>query len=188
MRFVCHTLSFSALLRCLSTLFHFSYPWFALLCPFPNDSPASHTDILPVLPDRFVQILVEMCRCPVSHAATPGFGAAIPVYNILETTCIIVLAHPKYVKAIRGKKTDKKDAKWIADIFKYDLVSGSFILPSDIRQLRDLMRYHWKLTNFTNWSPLKFSWRSCYGTMVKLSAGASLPWFFIYSSIWKLGL
>ncbi len=73
----------------------------------------------------------------------------IPVYNILEATCTIVLAHPKYVKAIRGKKTDKKDAKWIADIFKHDLVSGSFIPPTDIRQLRDLMRYHWKLTNFT---------------------------------------
>ena len=35
----------------------------------------------------------------------------IPVYNILEPTCNIVLAHPKYVKAIRGKKTDKRDAK-----------------------------------------------------------------------------
>nr|WP_325259036.1 IS110 family transposase [uncultured Oscillibacter sp.] len=73
----------------------------------------------------------------------------IPIYNILEATCTIVLAHPKYVKAIQGKKTDKKDAKWIADIFKHDLVSGSFIPPADIRQLRDLMRYHWKLTNFT---------------------------------------
>ncbi len=73
----------------------------------------------------------------------------IPVYNILETTCTIVLAHPKYVKAIRGKKTDKRDAKWIADIFKHDLVAGSFIPPADIRQLRDLVRYRWKLTNFT---------------------------------------
>ena len=72
----------------------------------------------------------------------------IPVYNILEPTCNIVLAHPKYVKSIRGKKTDKKDAKWIADIFKHDLVSGSFIPPADIRHLRDLVRYHWKLTNF----------------------------------------
>ena len=72
----------------------------------------------------------------------------IPIYNILEPTCNIVLAHPKYVKAIRGKKTDKRDAKWIADIFKHDLVSGSFIPPADIRQLRDLVRYHWKLTNF----------------------------------------
>lgn len=73
----------------------------------------------------------------------------IPIYNILEPTCKIVLAHPKYVKSIRGKKTDKKDAKWIADIFKHDLVSGSFIPPADIRQLRDLVRYRWKLTSFT---------------------------------------
>ena len=72
----------------------------------------------------------------------------IPVYNILEASCKIVLAHPKYVKAIRGKKTDKKDAQWIADIFKHDLVSGSFIPPIDIRQLRDLVRYCWKLTSF----------------------------------------
>lgn len=73
----------------------------------------------------------------------------IPIYNILEPTCNIVLAHPKYVKSIRGKKTDKRDAKWIADIFKHDLVSGSFIPPTDIRQLRDLVRYRWKLISFT---------------------------------------
>jgi transposase len=69
----------------------------------------------------------------------------IPIWNILEPSCKLTIAHPKYVKAIRGKKTDKKDAKWIADIFKHDLVSGSFIPPADIRQLRDLTRYHRKL-------------------------------------------
>lgn len=72
----------------------------------------------------------------------------IPIYNVLEKDCNIVLAHPKYVKAIRGKKTDKKDAKWIADLFKHDLVAGSFMPPADIRQLRDLMRYRFKLTCF----------------------------------------
>jgi len=71
-----------------------------------------------------------------------------PLWNVLELTCRPVLAHPKYLKAIRGKKTDKKDAKWIADVFKHDLVSGSFIPPADIRQLRDLMRYRFKLTNY----------------------------------------
>lgn len=45
-------------------------------------------------------------------------------------------------------KTDKKDAKWIADLFKHDLVAGSFMPPADIRQLRDLMRYRFKLTCF----------------------------------------
>jgi len=73
----------------------------------------------------------------------------IPVFNILESTCNVVLAHPKYVKAIKGKKTDKRDAKWIADIFKHDLINGSFIPPPDIRQLRDLVRYRFKLTNYT---------------------------------------
>ena len=61
-----------------------------------------------------------------------------------------LLAHPKYVKAIRGKKTDKKDTKWIADLFKHDLVAGSFMPPADIRQLRDLMRYRYKLTCFSS--------------------------------------
>ena len=70
----------------------------------------------------------------------------IPVFNILEKSCKICLAHPKYVKAIRGKKTDKKDAQWIADLFKHDLVASSFIPPLKIRQLRDLFRYRMKLT------------------------------------------
>jgi len=73
----------------------------------------------------------------------------IPVFNMLETSCNVILAHPKYVKSIRGKKTDKKDAKWIADIFKHDLIAPSFIPPFEIRQLRDLSRYYTKLTGFT---------------------------------------
>lgn len=73
----------------------------------------------------------------------------IPVYNILEPSCRVLLAHPKYVKAIPGKKTDPRDAKWIADLFKHNLVASSFIPPFEIRQLRDLIRYHFKLTSFS---------------------------------------
>lgn len=72
-----------------------------------------------------------------------------PVWNVLGATCKPVLAHPKYLKAIRRMKTDKKDAKWIADVFKHNLVSGSFIPPATIRELRDLMRCRFKLTNYT---------------------------------------
>lgn len=56
---------------------------------------------------------------------------------------------PQVCESNSREKTDKRDAKWIADIFKHDLVAGSFIPPADIRQLRDLVRYRWKLTNFT---------------------------------------
>ena len=68
------------------------------------------------------------------------------VHNILEQSCNVVVSYPKFVKAIKGKKTDKKDAQWIADLFKHDLVRGSFIPPEVIRQLRDLCRYWQKLT------------------------------------------
>ncbi|MEY8735680.1 IS110 family transposase [Lactobacillus sp. AN1001] len=71
----------------------------------------------------------------------------IPVFNVLEKSCNVCLAHPKYVKAIKGKKNDKKDAKWIADLFKHDLVANSFIPPLKIRQLRDMFRYRMKLTS-----------------------------------------
>lgn len=71
----------------------------------------------------------------------------IPVFNILEVKCKCVVCHPKYVRSIPGKKTDKKDSKWIADMFKHGLVEPSFMPPPNIRQLRDLMRYRNKLVN-----------------------------------------
>lgn len=71
----------------------------------------------------------------------------IPVFNILEKTCWVTLAHPKYTKPQKGNKTDRKDAKWICDLFMCDMIKPSFIPPPDIRQLRDLLRFRTKLTN-----------------------------------------
>ncbi len=71
-----------------------------------------------------------------------------PVFNILENDCDVVIANPKYVKGIRGKKTDKKDSIWLCDLHKHGLVPSSFIPPLLIRQIRDLMRYRFKLINF----------------------------------------
>ena len=71
----------------------------------------------------------------------------IPVFNILEKTCFVTLAHPKYTKPQKGNKTDRKDAKWICDLFMCDMIKPSFIPSPEIRHLRDLMLYRFKLTN-----------------------------------------
>ena len=72
----------------------------------------------------------------------------IPVYNVLEGFISnIVVANPKWVRAVKGEKDDDKDAKWIADLFKLGIVKGSFIPSKDIRILRELTRYKFKLTN-----------------------------------------
>ena len=71
----------------------------------------------------------------------------IPVFNILEKNDIwVTLSHPKYTKPIKGNKTDRKDAKWICDLYMCGMTKPSFIPPADIRQLRDLVRYRFKLT------------------------------------------
>lgn len=69
----------------------------------------------------------------------------IPVFNVLDGEIKVFVVHPKYTKAIKGKKTDKKDSKWIADLFKHDLLKFSFIPPKEIRELRELSRYRIKL-------------------------------------------
>ena len=71
----------------------------------------------------------------------------IPVYNILEKNELwVTLSHPKYTKPMKGNKTDRKDAKWICDLYMCGMVKPSFIPPADIRHLRDLVRYRYKLT------------------------------------------
>lgn len=80
----------------------------------------------------------------------------IPVFNILEEKCKCIITHPKYVRAIPGKKTDKKDSIWIADMFKHGLIEPSFMPPAEIRQLRDLMRYRNKLINIRSGEKNRF--------------------------------
>ncbi len=63
-----------------------------------------------------------------------------PVFNILEGNLKIVLANPEQVKALRGKKTDPKDSRWLAGLLRHGLIQSSFIPPRDIRELRDLTR------------------------------------------------
>jgi len=71
----------------------------------------------------------------------------IPIFNVLEDDCKVFVANPKYVRGIRGNKTDKRDALWLCDLHKHGLTRNSFIPPKLIRQIRDLMRYRFKLTN-----------------------------------------
>ena len=63
-----------------------------------------------------------------------------PVFNILEGSLKIILANPVQVKALRGKKTDPNDSRWLASLLRHGLVQASFIPSRDIRELRDLTR------------------------------------------------
>ena len=71
----------------------------------------------------------------------------VPIWNVLEDSCHVVIANPKWVSAVKGNKDDKKDSKWIGDLFRMDLVPSSYIPSKDIRILREFTRYRSKLVS-----------------------------------------
>jgi transposase len=64
-----------------------------------------------------------------------------PVFNILEATVEVLLVNAQHVKAVPGRKTDVKDAEWLAELLQHGLLRASFIPPVAQRELRDLTRY-----------------------------------------------
>ena len=83
-----------------------------------------------------------------THVAMESTGVYWkPVYAILEGegTFKIVVANAQHVKKVPGRKTDVKDAEWIAELLCHGLLRSSFVPPKPIRELRDLTRYRRKL-------------------------------------------
>jgi transposase len=65
-----------------------------------------------------------------------------PVFNILEQAGVaVVLVNAQHIKNVPGRKTDVKDAEWIATLLRVGLLRASFVPPAEIRELRDLTRY-----------------------------------------------
>jgi transposase len=64
-----------------------------------------------------------------------------PVFNLLEGTFEVWLLNAAHITAVPGRKTDVKDAQWIAELLAHGLVRPSFIPPRPQRELRDLTRY-----------------------------------------------
>ena len=63
-----------------------------------------------------------------------------PVYNLLEGQCTVLVVNAQHIKAVPGRKTDLKDAAWIADLLQHGLLRASFIPDRPQRELRDLTR------------------------------------------------
>jgi len=64
-----------------------------------------------------------------------------PVFNILEGNFEVLLVNAQHIKAVPGRKTDVKDAEWIAQLLQHGLLRASFIPPVAQRDLRDLTRH-----------------------------------------------
>jgi transposase len=68
-----------------------------------------------------------------------------PVYYLLEGHLELLLVNARHIQAVPGRKTDVKDAEWIADLLRHGLLKASFVPPRAQRDLRDLTRQRTKL-------------------------------------------
>jgi transposase len=64
-----------------------------------------------------------------------------PIWNLLEEQFELLLVNAQHIKAVPGRKTDIKDAEWIADLLQHGLLRASFVPPAPQRHLRELTRY-----------------------------------------------
>jgi transposase len=77
----------------------------------------------------------------VTHGALESTGVlGKPVWNILDGRFTLLLVNPRHIKQVPGRKSDVKDAEWIAEWLQCGLLRGSFGPPRELRELRDLTR------------------------------------------------
>ena len=76
-----------------------------------------------------------------THVAMESTGVYWkPIYNVLEGEMEVLLVNAQHIKAVPGRKTDVKDAEWIASLLQHGLLQASFIPPRPQRELRELTR------------------------------------------------
>ena len=68
-----------------------------------------------------------------------------PVYAVLEGLFDLIVGNARHIRNVPGRKTDVKDAEWIADLVRHGLIAKSFVPPAPQRELRELLRYRRKL-------------------------------------------
>lgn len=81
-----------------------------------------------------------------THVAMESTGVYWkPLYNLLEGHLELLVVNAHHIKAVPGRKTDVKDAEWIAELLQHGLLKASFIPPRSQRDWRDLTRYRTSL-------------------------------------------
>ncbi|MDK2991759.1 MAG: transposase [Clostridiales bacterium] len=111
-----------------------------------NEQPASEIRVFSTLLSDLDALKAWLVEENCMHVAMESTGIYwIPVYETLETAfdghISLIVANARHMKNVPGKKTDMKDAEWIATLLRAGLLNGSFIPDKDIRELRDLTRY-----------------------------------------------
>ncbi len=109
----------------------------------PNSSVERHVRTFKTVTADLLKLADWLSTLQVTQVAMESTGIYWrPVFNVLEDDeRTLLLVNPQHMRAVPGKKTDVKDAEWLADLLRHGLLRASFIPPAPIRAIRELARY-----------------------------------------------
>ncbi len=132
--------------RCCGLDVHKKSVTACVLIAQPEDRPHKELRTFATMTADLLELRTWLHSVRVTHVAMESTGVYWkPVWNLLEDDFTLLLVNPAHMKAVPGRKTDVKDAEWIADLLQHGLLQGSMVPSRKQRELRELTRYRSRL-------------------------------------------
>lgn len=111
------------------------------ITPDATGTPQVETRSFSTMTGALLHLADWLTSRQITHVAMESTGEFWkPIYNLLEASFTVLVVNAQHIKNVPGRKTDVKDAQWIAQLLQHGLLRGSFIPPLPQRDLRDLTR------------------------------------------------
>jgi transposase len=118
-----------------------------LFVPGPDDKPTKQIRTFGTMTSDLLALSDWLAAAGCTQVAMESTGVFWkPIYNLLEGSFELLVINAQHIKAVPGRKTDVRDAEWIADLLRHGLLRASFIPDQPQRELRELTRYRTALT------------------------------------------
>jgi transposase len=112
------------------------------LTPGARGRPTKEVRTFGTMTAELLDLADWLAAAGCTHVAMESTGVYWkPLYNLLEERFTLLLVNARRVKNVPGRKTDVKDAEWLADLLRHGLLHSSFVPPRPQRELRELTRY-----------------------------------------------
>jgi len=134
--------------RCCGLDVHKGEVQACLLLTTPGGTVRQEQRAFSTMTDDLLALLDWLMAAGCTHVAMESTGVYWkPIYNLLEGQVEVLVVNAQHIKAVPGRKTDVKDAAWIAGLLRHGLVRPSFVPDREQRELRELTRYRKSLVD-----------------------------------------
>jgi transposase len=127
--------------RCCGLDVHKKSVTACLITPVAKGKSTQVTRTFGTTTAQLLELVDWLVQCECTIVAMESTGSYWkPVYNLLEGALEVWVVNAHHIKSVPGRKTDVKDAQWIAELLQHGLLRPSFIPSVAMRELRELVR------------------------------------------------